>query len=247
MKAALFVPCYINDFYPQTAMATLKVLEAHGCEVVYPPQQSCCGQPLLNNGMIEEARPLAQRWVETFAGYDYVISPGSSCISAIIHRYGDVVSDPRYDEMRPRIYELFGFLHDIIGIENLAFKSPFPHRVGLHNSCHALRELHLASASELNIPSYSKIKAVLSKVEGIELVEPSRDECCGFGGTFSVGEADVSAMMGRDRIDDHLQNGVDIVTGVDNSCLMHMEGLAKRDGTPVRFVHAAEILAGELS
>ena len=247
MKVALFVPCYINDFYPEAALAALDVLEKLGCEVIYPKNQSCCGQPFLNNGLVDEARKLADRFVDTFYDYDYIVSPGSSCISAVKHRYEGVTSDLRYPEMRSRLYELFEFLHDIIGVENLKFDNAFPHRVGLHNSCHALRELDLASPSELNIPHFSKIKAVLSKVEGIEIIEPSRDECCGFGGTFSTSEEAVSAMMGRDRIEDHLRNGVEIITGVDNSCLMHMEGLAKRDGTKVKFVHAAQILAGTMN
>jgi len=245
VKVALFVPCYINDFYPEAAMATLDVLEGHGCDVVYPEGQSCCGQPFLNNGLVGEARRLANRFVDIFSGYDYIVSPGSSCISAVKHRYEDVVTDKRYSDMQPKVFELCEFLHDVIGVDNLSFGHAFPHRVGLHNSCHALRELHLASPSELNIPHFSKIKAVLSKVEGIEIIEPSRDECCGFGGTFSTAEAEVSVMMGRDRVADHMKNGVAYIAGVDNSCLMHMEGLAKRDGTAVKFIHVAQILAGD--
>ena len=246
MKVALFIPCYINDFYPEAAISTLNVLEKAGCEVVYPENQSCCGQAFLNNGLVDEARKLADRFVDTFYDYDYIVSPGSSCISAVKHRYEGVSTDERYTLMRPRVYELCEFLHDVIGLDNLNFDTTFHGRVGLHNSCHGLRELELASPSELNIPHFSKIKALLSKVKGIEILEPSRDECCGFGGTFSTGEEAVSAMMGRDRIADHMKNGVEIITGVDLSCLMHMEGLAKRDGTPIRFVHIAQILAGDL-
>ncbi len=243
-RIGLFVPCYVNDFYPDAAMATLEVLEAHGFEVVYPEGQSCCGQPFLNNGMTHEAKELADRFVGLFCDFDYVVGPSSSCIGAVKHRYAGVTGDARYPLMRKKVYELCEFLHDVVGVENLKFPRPFPKRVGLHNSCHALRELELAAPSELAIPHYSKIKAVLSKVEGIEIVEPSRDECCGFGGTFSVQEPAVSAMMGRDRIADHRANGIELMAGVDMSCLMHMEGLARRDGTPMRFVHVAQILAG---
>ena len=245
-KVGLFVPCYVNDFYPDAALSTLEVLEAHGFDVEYPENQSCCGQPFLNNGMIDEARPLADRFVGLFADYDYVVAPSSSCIGAAKFRYDGVTTDARYPLLRPKLYELCEFLHDVVGVGNLRFDCSFPRRVGLHNSCHAIRELGLAAPSELNISHYSKIKAVLAKVEGIEIVEPSRDECCGFGGTFSVQEADVSAMMGRDRIADHIANGVDIMAGVDMSCLMHMEGLAKRDGTKMQFVHVAQILAGRV-
>ena len=242
-RVGLFVPCYVNDFYPEAAMATLEVLEDHGFAVEYPDGQSCCGQPFLNNGLIDEARPLADRFVELFADYDYVVAPSSSCIGAVKFRYEGVTRDARYPLLRPRLYELCEFLHDVVGVENLRF-SPCHARVGLHNSCHAVRELGLATPSELNIPHYSKIKAVLSRVEGLEIVEPSRDECCGFGGTFCVQEPDVSAMMGRDRLADHLANGVEIMAGVDMSCLMHMEGLAKRDGTTMRFVHVAQLMRG---
>jgi len=244
MRVALFIPCYIDDLYPETAVATLEVLERVGCDVVYPEGQTCCGQPFLNNGLIEEARVLADRFVHLFDGYDAIVAPSSSCISAVRHRYEGVTTDERYSHLRPKVYELCEFLHDIIGVDNLHLESSFPHRVGLHNSCHGLRELGLASPSELAIPHFSKIRSVLSKVKGIEIFEPSRDECCGFGGTFSTGEAAVSAMMGRDRIADHMHNPIEFITGVDRSCLMHMEGVAKRDGTPIRFIHISQILAG---
>jgi len=245
-RIGLFIPCYVNDFYPEAALATLEVLEAHGFSVEYPEGQSCCGQPFLNNGLIDEARPLADRFVDLFADYDYVVAPSSSCIGAAKYRYDGVTRDARYPLMRKRLYELCEFLHDVVGVENLRFPDGWRGRVGLHNSCHAIRELHLAAPSELNIPHFSKIKAVLSKVEGLEIVEPSRDECCGFGGTFSVQEPDVSAMMGRDRIADHRANGVEIMAGVDMSCLMHMEGLAKRDGVPMHFVHVAQLMNGNV-
>ncbi|WP_201352811.1 (Fe-S)-binding protein [Hydrogenimonas urashimensis] len=245
-RVGLFVPCYVNDFYPEAAFSTLEVLESLGFDVVYPENQSCCGQPFLNNGMVYDARKLAERFVDIFADFDFVVAPSSSCIGAVKHRYDGIVKDARYPLLRQRVYELCEFLHDVVGIENLRFQTPFRGRVGLHNSCHALRELGLAAPSELHIPPFSKVRAVLSKIEGLEVVEPSRDECCGFGGTFSIQESAVSAMMGRDRIADHRTNGVDIVAGVDMSCLMHMEGLAKRDGIPVRFVHVAQLMTGRV-
>jgi len=244
-KVGLFIPCYIDDFYPNVALSTLELLEAHGFDVLYPEQQRCCGQPFLNNGLREEGRDFARYFVETFEDYDYVVAPAGSCIATARYRYEGLVDAQRLDAFTPKLFELCEFLHDVVGVENLQLKHPFPHRVGLHNSCHALRELELGAPSELNIPHFSKIKAVLSRVEGIEIVDPARDECCGFGGTFSLQETAVSAMMGRDRIADHRAQGVDIMTGVDRSCLMHMEGLARRDGTPMRFLHVAEILAGQ--
>ena len=243
-RIALFVPCYVNDFYPDAALATLEVLEAHGFTVAYPENQRCCGQPFLNNGMADEAAALADAFVATFADYDYVVAPSSSCIGAVKHRYEGVVRDPRYPQLKERVYELCEFLHDVVGVENLRFP-PCSLRVGLHNSCHAMRELGLATPSEPNLPGCSKIEAVLARVEGLEVVKPSRDECCGFGGTFSVQEPAISAAMGRDRIADHRANGVEVMAGVDMSCLMHMEALARRDGTPMRFVHVAQLMRGD--
>ena len=248
MRVALFVPCLVNDFYPEAALAALEVLQRQGLDVEYPSGQSCCGQPFVNNGMIKEASEFASRFVEIFADYDYVVSPSSSCTGTVRYRYEGLVDDDSYASIKDRVFELCEFLHDIVGVERLDLGVSYSpaKRIGLHNSCHSLRELELASASELNIEPYSKVKAILSIIEGLEIVEASRDECCGFGGTFSVYEPDVSAMMGRDRIEDHLSNGVDMITGVDISCLMHMEGLARRDGVPIRFVHVSQVLAGRL-
>jgi len=245
MRVGLFIPCYVNELYPDVAMATLGILESHGYEVEYPHSQSCCGQPFLNSGMIGEAKKLAERFVDIFSGYDYVVAPSSSCIGAVRYRYEGVVEDERYSSLLSRVYELCEFLHDVTGLENLHFSSRGPGRVGLHESCHAIRELELATPSELAMPGYSKIEAVMARVDGLEIVKPSRDECCGFGGIFSIDEDAVSAAMGRDRIADHLRNGVDIVAGVDMSCLMHMEALAKRDGIRISFVHVSQILAGK--
>jgi L-lactate dehydrogenase complex protein LldE len=248
MRIALFVPCFVNDFYPDAALAALEILERQGIDVEYPRKQSCCGQPFINNKMMSEAAGFAARFVDMFADYDYVVSPSSSCIGTVKYRYEGLVDDDSYLAIKDKVFELCEFLHDIIGVDKLNIDTSYIplKRIGLHNSCHSLRELGLASASELNIEPYSKVKAVLSIVKGLEIIDASRDECCGFGGTFSVSESDVSAMMGRDRVADHLSNGVDIVAGVDMSCLMHMDGLAKRDGTPMRFVHVSQVLAGRL-
>lgn len=248
MRIGLFIPCYVNDFYPEAAMATLEVLENLGFDVVYPETQKCCGQPFINNGLVQEAMPLAAHFLDTFGEYDCIVAPSSSCVGTVRERYKDVVQDKvRYENVQKKVYELCEFLHDVVGVESLYFPKSFHGKVGLHNSCHATRELHLAASSELVIPHYSKIKAVLQKVEGIDIVEPKRDECCGFGGTFSLMEPDVSAMMGRERIADHRSGGVTLMAGVDMSCLMHMQGIAERDGIAMRFVHVAQILAGRIT
>lgn len=243
-RIGLFIPCYLDDFYPNVALSALELLEEHGFRVEYPRPQRCCGQPFLNNGLPGLAADFARHFVDLFEEFDYIVAPAGSCIATAKYRYEGLIDPQRLAALTPKLYELCEFLHDVVGVENLRLRHPFPHRVGLHNSCHALRELRLASPSECAIPHFSKIEAVLSRVEGIEIVHPDRDECCGFGGTFSLQEQAVSAAMGRDRITDHRGKGVSIMTGVDRSCLMHMEGLARRDKTPMRFVHVAEILAG---
>jgi L-lactate dehydrogenase complex protein LldE len=153
-------------------------------------------------------------------------------------------NDADYNKVKSSIYEICEFLHDIIKVQE--FNVEFPHKVGLHNSCHSHRSLLLATPTELNKPYFSKLKNLLNKVKGIELVGLQReDECCGFGGTFSVTEPAISSAMGKDRINDHINSGAEIMTGVDMSCLMHMEGLINRNNKPIKVMHITQILAGE--
>lgn len=244
MRVGLFVPCYIDQFYPDVAMATVDILERQGMDVVYPEEQTCCGQPMANTGCIDDTRPLAERFVDIFSDFDHVVSPSGSCVSMVRNHYeGLFHEDARFDRMQKRVWELCEFLVDVLGIERLPVR--FPHRVGLHSSCHGLRELRLGACSERMGPQSDKVRSLLSNVEGIELVELSRpDECCGFGGTFAVAEEAVSVLMGADRLADHLQAGAEVMTATDSSCLMHMEGIIRRRGLPIRTMHIAEILAG---
>jgi len=245
VTVALFVPCHVDQLYPQVGMAALKVLERHGVKVEFPEDQTCCGQPMANSGCAEEARPLAERFLSVFGGYEYVVAPSGSCVSMVRNHYPDLL--PASDELesvRRRTLELCEFLTDVLHVERV--EGRFPHRVGLHRSCHGLRELRLSSGSERNVPAFDKVKGLLSGLEGITLLEPSRpDECCGFGGTFAVNEAPVSTLMGKDRLADHERMGAEIITGVDASCLMHLDGLIRRAGKSIRVRHVAELLAGE--
>lgn len=244
MRVGLFVPCYIDQFYPDVAMATVDVLERQGVEVVYPEQQTCCGQPMANTGCIDDTRPLAERFVEIFSEFDHVVSPSGSCVSMVRNHYEGLFHlDQRYEHLREHTWELCEFLVDVLDLERVPAR--FPHRVSFHASCHGLRELRLGACSERMNPQVDKVKNLLRTVEGIDLVEPSRpDECCGFGGTFAVAEEAVSVLMGVDRIADHLQTGAEVMTATDSSCLMHMEGIIRRRGLPIRTMHVAEILAG---
>jgi L-lactate dehydrogenase complex protein LldE len=242
---ALFVPCYVDQLYPQVAEATLRLLERHGCTVVFPEAQTCCGQPMSNSGEAAAAIPLCAHFLDTFEPYEYVVAPSGSCVGMVRHQFAGLVPDhPALEKVRGATFELCEFLHDVLGVRSVSGR--FPHSVGLHRSCHAQRELRLASGSERQVGPYDKVKSLLSSLEGIRLVEPARsDECCGFGGTFAVAEEAVSCLMGRDRLDEHARAGAEVITGVDMSCLMHLEGLARREGRPVRILHAAEVLLGE--
>ncbi|MEX1231491.1 MAG: (Fe-S)-binding protein [Planctomycetaceae bacterium] len=243
MKVGLFVPCYVDQMYPEVGWATLQVLRRCGVDVDYPVAQTCCGQPMANTGCSDQTAPLAKQFVAIFRSYDYIVSPSGSCISMVRNHYGEFFGDSAdYQHVRERSYEFCEFLHDVLKINELPGR--FPHRVGIHQSCHGLRELRLGSSSELVQPAFSKVQKLLSLLEGIEFTSLQRpDECCGFGGTFAVAEEAVSVMMGDNRVADHEQAGTEVLTGVDMSCLMHLEGLLRRKRSPMRVLHVAQILA----
>ena len=243
MQVGLFIPCYVDQFAPHVGMATVDVLERFGVEIDFPEAQTCCGQPMANTGCTEEARPLAERFLAIFKDYEYVVCPSGSCAAMVRHHYGEYLQGrPGFDELKGKTYELCEFLTDVLKVDHMAGR--FPHKVGLHQSCHGLRELRLGSASELVGPAHNKVRRLLESLDGIELAELSRpDECCGFGGTFAVAEEAVSCMMGLDRIHDHEQAGAEVLTANDMSCLLHLSGLISRQGKPLRVMHVAEILA----
>ncbi|MDR1201129.1 MAG: (Fe-S)-binding protein [Tannerellaceae bacterium] len=236
MKVGLFIPCYVNAIYPEAGVATYRLLEYLGIEVDYPLKQTCCGQPMANAGFEHKAECLTKQFNKLFSGYDYVVAPSASCV---------VFVKEHLEEMNGKIYEICEFLHDILRVEELPGK--FPHRVSVHNSCHGVRKLQLSSASELMISPYSKLKKLLYMVEGISVLEPEKvDECCGFGGMFSIEEPSVSVCMGLDKVKNHLATGAEYITGADSSCLMHMQGIARRGTMPIHFIHISQILAAGL-
>lgn len=244
MKVALFIPCYVDQFYPDVGLATVQVLESLGVQVDFPEQQTCCGQPMANSGCMPEARPLAEKFIETFAGYDYIVSPSGSCVSMVRNHYDHLVSasDQQATLVRRHTLELGEFLVQVLGIRSLS--GVFPHQVGLHQSCHGLRELRLGPCSESMTARESLLQLLLGSFTGISFSQLQRkDECCGFGGTFAVGEEAVSAMMGEDRINDHLQAGTEVLTAGDMSCLMHLDGIIRRRALPIRVLHYAQIMA----
>ena len=243
MKIGLFVPCYVDQFYPKVAIATYELLQKLGCDVSFPMKQTCCGQPMANSGYEHLSKDCDANFIANFAEFDYVVSPSGSCTLHVKEHLQDENNAQLATQIRKRVYELTEFITDILKIETI--EGNFPHRVGLHQSCHGQRMLHLSQMSELNAPFFSKPEQLLRGIKGLELVSLSKkDECCGFGGTFCVTEEAISAKMGQDRVKDHENQQVEYITGYDMSCLMHLEGTLKRQKSPIKIIHIAQILNG---
>lgn len=247
LRVGLFIPCYVDHLAPQVGLATAELLEHYGCQVDFPQAQACCGQPFSNLGCPEDARPLALRFASAFPAerYDHIVAPSGSCVAMIRHQYTGLARTGRerelLDEVAGRTGELCEFLVDVLGVA--AVDGRYPKRVGLHRGCHGLRELRLARSSERVEPHFDKVERLLSGIDGLELVPLDRpDECCGFGGTFSVDESAISVGMGRDRLADHARNGADVIASTDVSCSLHLESVAHLAPTRVPIVHLAELI-----
>ena len=231
MRAALFVTCVNDAVYPSTGIATVRLLERLGVEVGFPEAQSCCGQPQYNTGYRKETEPLVRRMTRAFEDYDYVVTPSGSC-AAMVRLHYPKIGDAAAASLAARTYELTEFLVDVVGVTDVG--AYFPHVVTYHPSCHGLRLLGLGD----------RPRRLLEAVKGLELRElPGAEECCGFGGTFAVKNADVSAAMGLDKVSSAVSTGAGVLCGADNSCLMHIGGMVSREGAPLRTLHLAEILA----
>jgi L-lactate dehydrogenase complex protein LldE len=245
MRVGLFIPCYIDQFYPRVGMATVELLTRLGFDVDVPASQTCCGQPMANAGCVDQACPLALKFLSEFKDYNRIVCPSGSCVSMVRNHYADFFgNNAEYQKLQSNLFELCEFLTDQVQFKPEQLSFPF--RVGLHASCHGLRELRLDTCSERVDPlAVSKVKDLLSAIPDIELVPLSRpDECCGFGGMFAVQEEALSVMMGRDRIADHVRAGAEVLTATDMSCLMHLQGILLRNKIPMKVMHVAEILAG---
>lgn len=244
MRVGLFVPCYVDAFEPEVGIATLELLERLGCTVEYPFDQTCCGQPMANTGCHAEAAATEALFVENFSGFDYVVAPSGSCVH---HVRAHLTAIPQTDEVkkvRANTFELVEFLHDVLKVEELPW-AEFPHKVAYHGNCNALRGIGHARPSEIVKPFFSKPLDLLRLVKGVEIVDIARpDECCGFGGTFSVFEPAVSAKMGYDKVADQNRAGAAYVVSADSSCMMHQKGCAERLGLPLRYIHIAQVLNG---
>jgi len=245
MKVGLFIPCYVDAVFPEVGVATYKLLRHLGIDVTYPEGQTCCGQPMANAGFESQAVPLAAKFEEKFRGFDYVVAPSVSCTAFVRLNYPRLLKGKTECQSAARCMDVVEFLHDVVKVKGPL--GSFPHKVSLHNSCHGVRELGLSSPSEQHVEKFNKIRDLLQLVDGIEVVEPDRpDECCGFGGMFAIEETAVSAQMGLDKVERHIATGARYITGPDCSCLMHMAGVARKQGKDIAFKHVVEILAAGL-
>jgi L-lactate dehydrogenase complex protein LldE len=246
MRVALFVPCYVDQLKPQVGIAALDLLRHAGIEPAFPADQTCCGQPFLTAGEVDAARDLGRHFVEVFAEYDAVVTPSGSCTATLRHHLTRFAPGPDAERLAANTFELCEFLTQRTQLPTPT--SSFPYRVGLHASCHALRELGHGTPSETRgLSRPDPALQLLSCVPHLELIDLTRrDECCGFGGIFAVEEEAVSTRMGIDRLNDHRRGGAEVLTSSDVSCLLHLEGLARKRETPIRVLHIAEILAESL-
>ena len=239
MRIALFVTCLADTLFPAVARATVTVLERLGHEVVFPAGQTCCGQMHVNTGYQREALPVVRHHVDTFEPYEVIVTPSGSCAGSVRHQHalvarrgGDEALARRAETVAARTYELSELLVDVLGVTDVG--ASFPHRVTYHPTCHSLRLLGVGD----------KPLRLLRAVRGIDLVElPAAEQCCGFGGTFALKNADTSTAILADKMRHVLATGAEVCTAGDASCLMHIGGGLSRLRTGVRTVHLAEILA----
>jgi len=204
-------------------------------------KQTCCGQPMANSGYEHLTTGCDANFVANFAEFDYIVCPSGSCVLHVKEHLHDENNEVLAAKIRKSVFELTQFITDILKVETIV--GNFPHRVGLHQSCHGQRGLKLSQMSELNAAPFSKPEQLLNGIKGLDLVSLQRkDECCGFGGTFCVTEEAISVKMGQDRIKDHEAQKVEYITGFDMSCLMHLEGILRRQESPIKTIHIAEIL-----
>lgn len=239
MKVALMVTCVNDAMFPETGKAVLRLLRRLGVDADFPEAQTCCAQPMVNTGYLDEAVPVVRNFVNAFEGYDAIVTPSGSCAGSVRHQHAIVArrsGDPALAEAvavtSPQTYELSEFLVDVLGVVDVG--AYFPHRVTYHPTCHSLRMLGVGD----------RPWRLLQAVRGIRLEQlPAAEECCGFGGTFAVKNPDTSVAMGSDKARHVRETGAEVVVAGDNSCLMHIGGLLSRQRTGVRTMHLAEILA----
>jgi L-lactate dehydrogenase complex protein LldE len=239
VRIALFITCLADAMFPEVGKSTLRVLGRLGQDVEFPAEQTCCGQMHINTGYQKQALPLVERFAEVFAPYDAIVAPSGSCVGSVRHqhamiarRFGSTGLVEQVEAVAAKTYELSEFLVDVLGVSDVG--AYFPHRVTYHPTCHSLRMLRVGD----------KPIKLLGAVEALELVElPAADQCCGFGGTFAIKNADTSTAMLADKMRNVLDTGAEICTAGDSSCLMHIGGGLSRIRAGAKTLHLAQILA----
>lgn len=239
MRVALMVTCLNDALFPDTGRSVVRLLRRLGVDVGFPMEQTCCGQPMVNTGYLDEAVPAVRAFVKAFEGYDAVVTPSGSCAGCARHQH-DLIAERSGDagllrdvqEISPRVHELSEFLVDVLGVVDVG--AYFPHQVTYHPTCHSLRMLGVGD----------RPYRLLEQVRGLRLVRlPGAEQCCGFGGTFAVKNADTSIAMGGDKVRRVQDTGAEYLVAGDNSCLMHLGGLLRRERAGVQVMHLADVLA----
>ena len=242
MKVGLFIPCYVDAFFPEVGVATLELLERLGVDVEYPLDQTCCGQPMANAGCHADAAPVEALFARNFAGFDCVVTPSGSCTHHVRDHLTAIPQTAEVDRLRRGTYELVEFLHDVLQVREFPW-ARFPHRVGIHIGCSTLRALRSASMSELQGAAWSKPHALLASIAGIEIVTPARpDECCGFGGTFSLKHPAISSAMAGDKADALKASGAETFLSADCGCMLNINHTLQKRKDAFQGKHLATFL-----
>ena len=236
MTVQLFIPCFVDQLYPQTAFNMVKVLEKAGVEVTYNTEQTCCGQPAFNAGFRDEARDVCTKFLKDFSGHDYVVAPSASCVGFVKNYYSTLFNNSslhnEVKDMQKRIFEFSSFMVNILGVEDVG--ATLHGKATYHDSCAGLRECRIKEEP----------RKLLARVKGLELLEMNDVEtCCGFGGSFAVKFESISVAMADQKVNNALATGADYIISTDLSCLMHLEGYIKHKGHPIRTMHIADVLA----
>jgi len=236
MKVSFFATCLVDQLFPQVGLDSVHLLEKLGVEVEYDENQTCCGQPAFNTGYVEETRKVARQFLKVFREKEYIVSPSGSCAAMIKCHYPDLFEEgtPEFkdsEEVSKRVYELSDFLVSVLKVTDVGAR--FPNKVTFHDSCHQYRQLGV----------YDQPRQLIRNVKDIEFIEmEDSTRCCGFGGTFSVKFADVSAAMVKEKVNRILESGAEYVVATDVSCLMNITGCLTRNSYPVQSMHLAELL-----
>jgi L-lactate dehydrogenase complex protein LldE len=238
MQVEIFIPCFVDQLFPDTAKNMVKLLERLGHEVFYNTEQTCCGQMAFNSGYWDDCRVLGEKLVKELSGNRPVVSPSASCVGMVRNYYPDFFYNSslhlQYKQLQSHIYEVSDFLVNQLKVTDVG--AVFPHKVTYHDACAALREYGIKEEP----------RALLSQVKGLELIEMEESEtCCGFGGTFAVKHEPISVAMGQQKLEFAVATGAEYVVSTEASCLMHLQGIIDKEKLPIKTIHIVDLLAGE--